>query len=229
MLPASAEYASGFSPAGLITSPEQASARLWDERLARLRSLALLEGNWDDEGAEPPSDVILNSAEYLIKFLRSSAPNFPPSHIGSSAAGSVLVAWHLPEGRYVEAELSSPDIVEWMEDKGQQRFEHWTWSWTAQDRAAAARNLIRSRVAEECASSYEWLVCPPQSSVWISALRPPLIAGVVPSLQISSLAGRLLATPLLCDISTTTPNNLSVESQEVIWPEEDFAVEAAAA
>lgn len=92
---------------------------IWKNCLDKIQSFSTFE--------DPVSDDIIKTANNLINFLQNSNPNNPPSLV-TSMSGFILFVWHLPQEKYIEAEISLPNVIEWMENKGENKFEHWNWN-----------------------------------------------------------------------------------------------------
>lgn len=94
----------------LKTGPE---AGYWEGVLAELARLRVLEEDWDGQGADAPAAGNLNRAQAWVEEMRGRERALPPSKVVPGAAGEVSLVWQSP-GFYLEAEISTPNQVEWL-------------------------------------------------------------------------------------------------------------------
>ena len=119
-----ADCAGGLLNAALANSQEFSLVSLWDRRLEDLLSIRSLRDDWDGDGAEAPIPELMDTAIALLGWFRRSG-HFPvPSRIVPSPNGTVVIEWESPD-MYLEAEITTPSTVEWMEQKEGQEPQHY--------------------------------------------------------------------------------------------------------
>lgn len=99
-----------FSPMtedGLVSSrTEEALGSNWTAWIDQLLRLRNLEDNWDGEGAEAPSPILVDAAILLTQ--QFAAAGYPPAdRVIAGVNGTVYFEWHTPLG-YAEIEVLSP-------------------------------------------------------------------------------------------------------------------------
>lgn len=100
------------------------TAREWRLIVQALRELRTLRDDWDAAGAVAPASDVVDTAIALVETLRDEGYP-PPATAVASPAGSILLGWW--EGEvYREAEVVSPERVEWMMIRGGHLVEHRT-------------------------------------------------------------------------------------------------------
>jgi hypothetical protein len=104
-------------------APSAGAAARWDEIFSRLRYLRGLTDDWDGQGAVAPAVAILDGAEALAHSLRQEGA-IAPSWVVAGPDGEIVFDWQSP-GLYLEAEVSKPDLVEWMLVIGENPSQHW--------------------------------------------------------------------------------------------------------
>jgi len=98
----------------LLMSIEQESMHRWSDLETRLFGYKRLTENWDYEGADAPRPEIVDSAIDFLRILKIQNERVPaPSTVTISPAGAVIFVWR-DGGLYVDAEISSPRLIEWM-------------------------------------------------------------------------------------------------------------------
>jgi hypothetical protein len=103
--------------------PSASDTVRWDEVFSRLGYLRGLTDDWDGQGAAAPASVVLDRAEQLAKALRQEGA-ISPSWVVAGPDGEIVFDWQSP-GVYLEAEVSRPDLVEWMLVIGENPSQHW--------------------------------------------------------------------------------------------------------
>jgi hypothetical protein len=96
----------------------------WEEVFKELRSLSLLEDDWDGLGAKAPSPGVLASAVKIIEWYRS-AGSVVPSRVVAGTDGAIIFEWQ-GEGYYADLEIPKPDHARGMLKMGGRATEHWT-------------------------------------------------------------------------------------------------------
>lgn len=107
----------------LLTSPNMDPFIQWKKIFCRLESMKRLGDNWDGEGAETPSEEIIYAAWNLLEG-EIRANNRAPSRILPTPLGSILIEWQ-EDGVYTDAEIDTPNRVEWMRCTSNGRISHW--------------------------------------------------------------------------------------------------------
>lgn len=85
----------------------------WLQREADLSSLCKLGENWDGFDAAAPDDAIINKAISFLRILRDREPLNPPKRVVPSPNGLIALEW-VEDNRFIQAEVSESDEVEWM-------------------------------------------------------------------------------------------------------------------
>ena len=85
-------------------------AIVWDVALARLRSYADLEDDWDGLGAVAPAAGLPVVAECWLRWLRDRGKR-GPSRVVAGLSGTIFAEWQQPEC-YIEVEFLSPTEAE---------------------------------------------------------------------------------------------------------------------
>ena len=118
----------GSAPEGFTSEPRLTIDRYdqWRQAFAWIESLRLLRQNWDGDGASPPSSLCVATALRTLNMSRI-ANDFPPSRIVPGLDGAIIIEWHRPN-YYLEAEISEPGTVEWMEKLNNQPARHCEWN-----------------------------------------------------------------------------------------------------
>jgi hypothetical protein len=111
-----------FSPPIATREAEQERWRAAFGMLARLHDL---RPNWDEENAPALNLLCLATARRLLEKIESEAGS-APDRIVPAPGGEILIEWHAP-GFYLEAEIATPWIVEWMEQVEDRPAQHWDW------------------------------------------------------------------------------------------------------
>lgn len=102
----------------------------WRQIERDVRGMRQLHDDWDGEGAEAPRRSVVDSVVNLLSQLR--AEGMPvPSRAVVSPGGSVVLEWQHAGGFYLEAEISEPYRVEWMQKRANGPAEHWANRWQA--------------------------------------------------------------------------------------------------
>jgi hypothetical protein len=114
--------ANGAAAGGRLPQGESWSAAL--EQVQRLQSLG---ADWDGQGAQAPSPVLLESARQLAEVLaRHAFP--PPCRVVAGPDGEVLLEWQAGDA-YLEAEIGRPGTAEWLLILPDQTSQHGEMSW----------------------------------------------------------------------------------------------------
>ena len=106
------EELSSLGVLGLWLAEETTRDVEWRDHFDELNQLAALQTNWDGEGAEGPSRVVMRSVENLLGRLYSlNEP--PPSRIVATPDGTVVIEWQ-DNLVYRECEVVDPGRAEWL-------------------------------------------------------------------------------------------------------------------
>lgn len=97
----------------------------WHAAYKMLARLSALHQNWDEDGAPAPSPLCLATARRLLEKIEQETGS-APDRIVPAPGGEILIEWHAP-GFYLEAEIATPWIVEWMKQVGDGPVQHWDW------------------------------------------------------------------------------------------------------
>lgn len=84
----------------------------WENLVDRLYSFRLLGDDWDGDGALAPRMEVVATAVGLIRGLKAGRFS-PASHASVSPAGGIVIEWR-SESEYIEAEIETPGLIEWM-------------------------------------------------------------------------------------------------------------------
>lgn len=106
----------------LISSPATHQRARWKQILDRLIAISKLEDNWDGEGAEAPDFEIIDSVTELLIKHTELLPH--PNRIVPSVDGAIVVEWQL-DGTYLEAEVETTNLAEWMLRTPDGVITHW--------------------------------------------------------------------------------------------------------
>ena len=101
----------------LMSSPEARSFQNWNAIEMDLLALRRLEDNWDDLGALAPAPELVDSALVFMKMMHDENPSIPPNRVVAGPLGEIVFEWQRL-GLVVEAEIATPEIVEfcWTEE-----------------------------------------------------------------------------------------------------------------
>ena len=84
----------------------------WVRVVRSLQALASLRDNWDGLGAIAPSLAVVRTAVDVAERQRDGEMGLPATAV-ATPAGTILFGWE--EGQnYLEIEVISPTLVEWM-------------------------------------------------------------------------------------------------------------------
>lgn len=95
----------------------------WDRIFRELEDIGNLQDDWDGLGATAPSGPLVESALGLGRVLRAEGYG-PPSSVAAGPDGTILFNWQNEAG-YLDAEVTKPYLVEWMQVAPGQRARHW--------------------------------------------------------------------------------------------------------
>jgi hypothetical protein len=87
--------------------------RAWDAIIDQLEQLGSLAGDWDGQGADPPSPANLSAAVAWVNRMRAWNSAICPTKVVSGTGGEVHVVWQTAEV-YLDAEIASPGSAEWL-------------------------------------------------------------------------------------------------------------------
>ena len=96
---------------GLWSAQDFVFENEWRARFDDLVWIGTLQPNWDGEGAEGTSSVLLWSVENLLRRMYKQQ-EAPPSRIVATPDGTVLIEWQ-DQHAYRECEVVDPGKVEW--------------------------------------------------------------------------------------------------------------------
>ena len=105
--------ASGWNP----------NADQWNRILSELDNIRNLQDDWDGLGAKAPSAPLVESAVEMARILRAVG-SAPPTSVVTGPDGTVLFNWQ-DELVYLDAEVTRPYFVEWMQVIPGQLARHW--------------------------------------------------------------------------------------------------------
>src|SRR5262249_55758858 len=99
------------------------SADQWNRIFTQLEDIRTLEHDWDGLGAQAPFGPLIESSVELARILRALGHG-PPSSVAAGPDGTILFNWQDERG-YLDAEVTKPYVVEWMQVVPGQPAKHW--------------------------------------------------------------------------------------------------------
>jgi hypothetical protein len=96
----------------------------WERVFEELRSLALLQDDWDGLGAKAPSPALLASAVKIAEWYRASN-TIAPSRVVAGTDGAIIIEWQA-EGFYADLEIIKPYYAKGMVRMKGRQTQHWT-------------------------------------------------------------------------------------------------------
>jgi hypothetical protein len=118
---------------GSIAAENPPMSRRWSDCENELRSIGEYRKDWDGMGAEAPRKESIDAAIQMLAMFRENRRQFPPSAIGATPTGSVMMEWRFGDD-YLEAEFVDFMKVEWLEVKGNS-IREWSDLLSGSDRA----------------------------------------------------------------------------------------------
>lgn len=85
----------------------------WDDAIDSLSRIAMLDDNWDGEGALAPKAAALRGAILFLQQIYRTSTNTAPTRIVPDSDGAIIFEWQTPDV-YIEARIENGDDVEWM-------------------------------------------------------------------------------------------------------------------
>ena len=102
-----------------------ADAGPWKTALSEIVAIHQLEDNWDGQGAQAPSQEVLDSAIGLACTLCAHEVE-PPSRVVPGPDGTVIFEWQDSDGSYTEIEIVGWLCAEVMQIEPGRPARHWT-------------------------------------------------------------------------------------------------------
>jgi hypothetical protein len=109
-LPHHSANGSARNGVGVVVSESQGDFA-WDRQILELNSFSERDDDWDGQGAEAPSDELVNSAVRLAERLRENGVD-APTCVVPGVNGTVVLEWQEPDGAYFEIEVIAPGKAE---------------------------------------------------------------------------------------------------------------------
>jgi hypothetical protein len=103
-------------------------AKQWRRVLGQLHEIRSLQDNWDGMGAIAPPTAIVDSAIDVLYRLskRREWREHPASRASVAPDGTVIIDWQ-GGGNHLEAQLTAPNVWEWMHVFDDGRVVHYVW------------------------------------------------------------------------------------------------------
>ncbi len=105
--------ANGSARNGVGVVSESQDDTAWERQILELSAFDVLGDDWDGQGAEAPSDALVNSAVHLAEMLRENGVD-APACVVPGVNGTVVLEWQEPGGVYFEIEVTAPGKAEAM-------------------------------------------------------------------------------------------------------------------
>lgn len=109
------EVAAITSSGACSTSEGVPMLRRWAACENELKAIRRYRDDWDGMGARSPSPRLVDAAIQILKSFRREGRLSPPSAVSATPLGHVTMEWQMGES-YLEAELTNPLCIEWMEE-----------------------------------------------------------------------------------------------------------------
>lgn len=108
------------------TSPSQEPR--WNQLVDELLRLRRLPEDWDGQGASAPDAVNVHAALEWVQQMRCYPHAVPPSQVVPGTSGELMVVWQgvwHGQPSLLEAEIASPDQIEWLLAIGEETPRQW--------------------------------------------------------------------------------------------------------
>jgi hypothetical protein len=97
----------------------------WKKRIDKLEVFRTYQKNWDGQGAEAPTEELLQSAIQLANILRQ-AEVVAPSCVVPGVNGTIVFEWQSEDSSYLEIEVTEPYHADAFLMVPGGRAEHWS-------------------------------------------------------------------------------------------------------